>query len=83
MQANKIYLLFIIAFTVKLQRHEHLRLINHGAFDSLKNSASGSRKQIIKDILDRFYHENVCSVYTLESPHWCDSKRYTQHTNIL
>ena len=30
-----------------------------------------------------FYHENVCCVYSLESPHRGDSNEYTQHTIIL
>ena len=31
----------------------------------------------------RIYHENVCCVYALESPHRGDSNEYTQHTIIL
>ena len=30
-----------------------------------------------------FYHEIVCWVYALESPHWGDSNEYTQHTIIV
>ena len=30
-----------------------------------------------------FYHEIVCCVYLLESPHWGDSNKYTQHTIIM
>ena len=29
-----------------------------------------------------FYHELVCCVYTLESPHRGDSNEYTQHAII-
>ena len=29
-----------------------------------------------------FYHENVCCVYSLESPHRGDSNEYTQRTSI-
>ena len=30
-----------------------------------------------------FYHEIVCCVYSLESPHWGVSNEYTQHTIIV
>ena len=30
-----------------------------------------------------FYHENVCCVYSLESPHRGDSNECTQHSIIL
>ena len=30
-----------------------------------------------------FYHELVCCVYSLESPHQGDSNEYTQHTIIV
>ena len=30
-----------------------------------------------------FYHEIVCWVYSLESPHRGDSNEYIQHTNLL
>ena len=29
-----------------------------------------------------FYHGIVCCVYSLESPHWGDSNKYTKHTII-
>ena len=30
-----------------------------------------------------FYYENLCCVYSLESPHWGDSDEYIKHTIIL
>ena len=30
-----------------------------------------------------FYHENVCCVYSLESPERGDSNEYTQHNTNL
>ena len=41
-----------------------------------------SRKQIFKESF-LFCRENVCCVYSLESPHRGDSNKYTQHTIIL
>ena len=38
-----------------------------------------SRKQIFKEIVS-FYHEIVCCVYSLESPHRGNSNEYTQRT---
>ena len=40
-------------------------------FESLGNSFDSSRKQIFRDIIELFlfYHEIVCCVYSLESPH--------------
>ena len=51
-------------------------------FESLRNSSESSRKQILKGIF-LFYHEIVCCVYSLESPHRRDSNEYTQHTIIV
>ena len=39
-------------------------------------------KYMYRDIF-LFYHEFVCCVYSLESPHRCYSNEYTQHTIIL
>ena len=49
-------------------------------FESLRNFPASSRKQIFREI---FYHEIVCCVYSLESPHRGDSYEYTQHTIIV
>ena len=60
-------------------------------FQSLGKSSDSSKKkkqnkkkkkkkqQIFKDILGSFlfYHENICYVYSLESPHRGDSNEYT------
>ena len=48
-------------------------------FESLRNSSENSRKQIFKELF-LFYHEIVCCVYSLESPHQGNSNEYTQHT---
>ena len=40
------------------------------------------RKQIFRKIFI-FYHEIVCLVYSLESPHRGDSNEYTQHSIIM
>ena len=34
-------------------------------------------------IFFKFYHGNVCCVYSLQSPHRGDSNEYTQHTIIV
>ena len=39
-------------------------------------------KKIFRKIF-LFYHEIVCCVYLLESPHRGDSNEYTQHTIIV
>ena len=39
-------------------------------------------KQIFRKSLE-FYHEIVCCMYSLESPHRGDSNEYIQHTNIV
>ena len=44
----------------------------------LVDSSDSSRKQIFRDILGIFCHENVCCAYLLESPRWGDSNNYTQ-----
>ena len=44
--------------------------------------SDSSRKQIFRGIF-LFYHEIVCYVYSLESPHRGDSNEYTQQTIIL
>ena len=50
---------------------------------SLRNSSDSPRKQIhVFKIFFQFYHEMVCFVYSLESPHRCGSNEYTQHTII-
>ena len=74
--------------TVHLQWLEHWWLVYRGwfehVFESLGNSYDSSRKQIIRDISGKFsYRENVCCVYSLESPHRGDSDEYTQDTIIL
>ena len=46
---------------------------------NLRNSSDSSRKQIFRDFFS-FYHEIVCCVYSLESPHRGDSNENTQHT---
>ena len=51
-------------------------------FESLRNSSASSRKQMFREIF-LFYHEIVCCVYSLESPHRGDSNEYTQHTTIV
>ena len=70
--------------TVKLQWLEHQWLVYHGLFElifeSLRNFSKSSRKQILREI---FYYEIVCCVYSLESPHQCNSYEYTQHPIIL
>ena len=61
-------------------------LIQTRVFESLENSSDSSRKQIFKEILGKiflFYHENVCCVYSLESPHRGDSNEYTQSSSNL
>ena len=58
------------------------RLIRTRFFESLRNSSNSSRKQIFKEIF-LFYHEIVCCVYSLESPHRGDSNEYTQQTIIM
>ena len=45
-------------------------------------SSDSSRKQIFREIF-LFYHEIVCCVYSLESPHRGDSDEYTHHTIIV
>ena len=40
--------------------------------------SANSRKQIFKDIFN-LYHEIVCFVYSLESPHFGESNEYFQH----
>ena len=54
----------------------------HMFFESIRNSSDSSRKQIFRDFF-LFYHEIVCYVYSLESPHPGDSNEYTQHTIIV
>ena len=49
---------------------------------SLQNSSNSSRKQIFRDFF-LFYHEIVCCVYPLESPHLGDSNEFTQHTIFI
>ena len=39
-------------------------------------------KQISREIF-LFYHEIVCSVYSLELPHQGNCNEYTQHTIIV
>ena len=51
-------------------------------FQSLQNSSNSSRKQIVNDVF-LFYHEIVCCLYSLESPHRGDSNEYTQHIIIV
>ena len=50
--------------------------------ESLRNSSDSLRKQIFTDFF-LLYHEIVCCVYSLESPHRGDSNEYTQHTIIV
>ena len=45
-------------------------------------SSVNSRKQVFRDIF-LYCHENLCWVYSLESPHWGDSNEYTQLTIIV
>ena len=33
-----------------------------------------------RDIFSIFFNMNVCCVFSVESPHWCDSSEYTQYT---
>ena len=49
---------------------------SNSRFESLQNSSYRSRKQIFKEIF-LFYHETVCCVYSLESPHRGDSNDHT------
>ena len=51
-------------------------------FESVGHFSDSSRKLIFKDIF-LIYAENVCCVYSLESPHRVDSNEYRQHTIIL
>ena len=52
-----------------------------GSF-TMANSNSSSSPQIFRKIF-LFYHEFVCYVDSLESPHRDDSIEYTQHTIIV
>ena len=54
-------------------------LDDSNCFLSLQNP---SRKQIFRDFF-LFYHEIVCCVSSLESPHRGDSNENTQHTIIV
>ena len=55
-------------------------IANSNWFLSLvRNYSDSSRKQIFKEIF-LLYRENVCCMYSLESPHRGDSNEYTQHT---
>ena len=51
-------------------------------FESARHVSYSSRKQIFRDTF-LIYAENVCCVYSLESPHRGDSNEYTQHTIII
>ena len=72
--------------TVEPQQLWHRWLLYHGKFEhaskSLRNPSDSSRKQIFKEIF-LFYHEILCCVYSLESPHRGDSNEYTHLTIIV
>ena len=57
-------------------------IANSNSFLSPNNFSDSSRKQIFQKIF-LFYHEIVCCVYSLESPHWGDSNEHPQHTIIV
>ena len=48
-----------------------------------QGNSSDSSKQHIYGIFIIFYHEVICCMYSLESPHQGDSNEYTQHTIIV
>ena len=54
-------------------------MANSNSFVSPYEILPIAREKIFKEIFF-FYREIVCCVYSLESPHRCDSNEYTQHT---
>ena len=59
--------------------------IKYGSFTLVNSNSFLSPNEIIliaqeNKYLGKFYHEIVCCVYSLESPHRGDSNWYTQHT---
>ena len=51
-------------------------------YEILPIAPEKKKKNIFKEIF-LFYHEIICCVYSLESPHRGDSNEYSQHTIIV